>query len=149
MGDKQNIEPMGLERKFKLQFFAITSVHKDLKQVIESDKKKIVLSTVVAYSSSEAVIASRQVLRTLGADPDDYIIPSSILSTEIQKLVKVSKNNAITPRLTVPGVKEITKQKSIQDMFSYIRLVFDTVGTKAEKKVAEKVIKKFKKNKNV
>ncbi len=134
-------EPLELERKFKLKVFSILAAHKTFKEALPSEKKNFAVATVIAYTETDAVVAAIQGLRNLGVDPKDYIVPASITSTEIEKFIKIPDGKVIVP--SVPQPQIIKVQKSNQDMISYIRLVFDQVGTETEKKVAEKVIKKF------
>ena len=135
----QKTKRLELERKDKLKFYGILSLRKGELEA-EIAKKSFVLSISITYTDAEAIMASRTAIKHIGVNPDDYLIPALLMKVDVDEIIRVPEGKVIEP-LPQPAVLKV--QKSNQDMISYIRLVFDQVGTETEKKVAEKVIKKF------
>ena len=140
---------MELERKKKLKFFAILALRKHLQPEIA--KKSFVLGISVTYTNAEAILATQEVMKDIELNCSEFTIPALLMKINVEDIVKIPEGKVIAPSSVIPlpqpAVSKI--QKSNQDMISYIRLVFDQVGTETEKKVVEKVIKKFEeKNKN-
>ena len=128
-------EPLGLERKDKLKFFAILAMRKDLQPEIK--KKAFMLSVAAAYTGAEAIVSSRQEMEKIGVNPEGFLLPALMMGVDIESIVKLPEKK-IEPQIEI--VKE---NKSTQDLVSYVRFIFDVAGTKEQKAVAEKVIKKF------
>ena len=104
---------------------------------------KITLSLIAAYSPAEAVMSAMQGIVQSGKKPEDFIVPLMMVFRELSSLVELPELQH--PMMKVEGekIEQVKEEKSNQDMISYIKFVFETVGTSEEKKVAAKVISKF------
>ena len=139
-------EPLELERKDKLKFYGILALRRGELEA-EIVKKNLMLAISVTYTDSEAIMAARIASKSIGLNPDEYLIPALMMKANVEEIIRIPEDKAVEPKSLQPQVIKV--QKSNQDMIAYVRLVFDSAGTLAEKKVAEKVIKRFEEqNKN-
>lgn len=129
-------KPLPLEREDKLKFFAILAIRKDLQPEIK--KKAFMLSIAAAYTGAEAIVSSRQEMEKMGVSPDGFLLPALMMGVDVEKIVKLPERKE---ELQLPAI--IQEKKSTQDMVSYVRFIFDTVGSELQKNTAEIVIKKF------
>lgn len=158
-------KPLNIERREKLKIFAITSVHKDIVEVV---KEKSSLALIAAYTLPEALVGVTKSFEMIAKEPSDYVTPYQIIEKDVDTFVQTGVTGMEVPEETLrrllktpqPGIvyplqnsasepinKVVEeKEKSIMQMISYVKYVFDKVGTEEEKEIANKVTEKFKKH---
>lgn len=138
-------QALPMERSNKLKVFAISSPHKDVPKEVLEKPMTLTLALAVTYTQPEALIAARESLKAVGANPDNYLIGRQIISLELDQVVQTANQHQASPFL--PPIKPDLgeqKKRSVEEMCNNIRYVFGKVGTKTQKESAEKVIQKFK-----
>lgn len=132
------LPPKTLQRVEKLQIYAILSGEKG--EALEAVKNKLVLSVVIAYNDSEAILVARNLLVAAGRKSEEYATPFMIVKGEVEKMVP-DIDKYLIPNLA-GGEVEATPNKIVE----YVARVFETVGTTSQKKVATAVIEKYQKH---
>ena len=150
-----NNNPLPLKREESLKVFALLSFRRDVPLDILNDHK-LSLSLSAAYSAGDAIMVAHEALKNLRLDPDNYKTPIMMISVDADKIIQIEPATKISgsqPEIKIPEdmsklvidfETELKTKKSTDDITSYILYAFDQVGTEEEKKIAEKIIKKFK-----
>ena len=131
------LPPQTLQRIEKLKVYAILSGEKGEKLIAVKDK--LVLSLILAYNDSEAVMAANKMIQMVGKQPETYQIPFMLTKADIDKLIPELNH----PKL-VPVLMESQVEVSPEDMIEYVKQIFKIAGTANQRKVAGAVIDKYK-----
>lgn len=128
-----NSTPLAMNRSQKLKVFAVSSCKHSVPT--EDLRGKTALSIVFAYSDVEAIMAAGQSIKNLGQNPDEYLLNFQVISTDLSTIIPAQ----------APVEEKVEEKKNNTEDYvvDLIKNVFDLVGTKTEKAVARKVIKKF------
>lgn len=124
-----------LERNDKLKVFAIMSAKKSVPEELLKDS--FALSILVTYTPAEAVIATNQVLMSKGKNPEEYIVDCMRLMIPVEEIVNIPPPVIEKPRF------ELAHKTVEEMMIEHARMIFDIVGTKAQKASLEKILEKF------
>lgn len=146
---QQTISPTALpmERIERIKVFAILSKHNVVPHELVNDK--LVLALVIAYTPAEAIMGAQTLIARHGRLAEDYKTPYMIIGRELGVLqatpppVSSEKLFAVDRIQKEAEAKVGAVTKSITDLSSYVRYVFDKAGTPAQKRTAELVIVKF------
>ena len=128
-----------LEKSEKLKVYAILSALKTVPE--ETLKTSLALSLMVGYSIGDIIVGSADAIRIQGRNPEDYRIGCMQIGVPLEEVVElpVVKNGRPTGVVPVDVDKKTVEEKMIDN----VRIMFNLVGTKDQKRTAEWVIKKF------
>lgn len=138
-------KPFPLEQSMKLKVYATFSAKKTIvEQFKEAFAGKDVMLTLSAhYDLITAKYGVENLMTMLGEKPEDWKVGLLSIGNNIEDLLDI--NAIVKSRIDERGKGEKTfkKEKTIDDMCAHVKYIFEA-GTEIEKKVAERVIKKFK-----
>ena len=126
----------------------MSSVHKEVAPQFKlwADDKKICLGLSAAYSSIEALEGAKIGIKGMGIDPADFEIGFQTIFIPAKSIIAMPAPAEFNAPMTVEPVKsELVdpRKKEKEALVAYVRYVFDQVGSKQEKQMAEEVINKF------
>lgn len=136
-------EKLELRREMSLKVYALLSVNKNIpaEWLVENME---VLSIAFAFSDGDAVLVTRKIIQDKGLNPDDYNHPFMMVKKELNEVVNLVANETRVPFSAItPSDSGPTVMKSVETLETSVRYVFGEVGTPAEKKVMEGVLKRF------
>jgi len=125
-----------LERNDKLKMYGMVALDQSVPEELVKDK--IYLSTCLAYTDQDAVVALANEIRKLPAEPKrTFKIPWLMLSRPLDELIETP-----TPMELITPEVEVEKKKTDDDLVAYVRYVFES-GSNGDRELAEGVIKQF------
>ena len=131
------LPPASLQRIEKLKIYAILSGEKG--EALIAIKDKLVLSLILAYNDSEAVMGARKLVERVGRKPEEYQVPFLFTKADIERLLPGIGQQM--PDLVEGGV-----EASPNEIINYVIKVFRIAGTPTQMKVANAVVDKYKKH---
>ena len=130
------LPPQTLQRVEKLKVYAILSGEKG--EALVAVKNKLVISLVLAYNDTEALIGAKESIAKIGKKPEEYQTPFMITHAVLEELIPNLNQN----KHLVGGEVEA----SPGDVIEFVKEMFNVVGTANQKKSADAVIEKYKKH---
>ena len=128
------IPPEVLQRVEKLKVYAILAGEKGV--ALDTMKDKLVMSLILAFNDSEALAGMKQMVTNIGKSVELYQIPYMITRADVDKLI--------------PGISEPEMRSQVEaspnDLIEEVEKIFKISGTASQRRVAEAVIKKYKKH---
>ena len=138
------LPPKTLQRVEKLKVYAILSGEKG--EALKAVKDKLVLSLILAYNDSEAVMAANKMVQGIGRQPETYQIPFMFTKADIEKLIPELNNFFPHNSNFVPNFVEGEVEATPMEKMDHIKEVFNKFGTATQQKMANAVIRKYEKH---
>ena len=135
MNEFKQVNQLPLERNQSLKIFGIVCVSTSIPTELLKDK--LTLTVIASYSQVEAFENCIKVLTMMGKNPNEY---RHLLTTQMEakEVIDVSAQKEVTL------ISKPERKKTVEEtMVDNIRIVFNLVGTAAQKKTMESVIEKF------
>ena len=138
-------------RQEKLKVFAVLSALKTVPEPLLKDS--FALSLMLGYTEAEIIVGSREAIKANDRNPDDYIVGCMKIGVDIEEIIDlpiVEEGKVESHPIKIASPAETFKEQELQVistveeyMISNLRTMFNLVGSAEEKKIAEKIIKKF------